>query len=250
MSGTDPALLLHLGAAGLSGAWDALRQALGWWDAGTRHILDWTGSLFERQGYLVAFLGVLLENTLFFGFLVPGVLVLIIAGMAAQNGDVSLALVGAAALGGAVIGDTLSYLSGRHLWWRAVGSDAFARVVERLREPLQQNSPWLILSYHFAGYTRMVGPTAAGLFRLPFRRWALFDYTGVTIWVAAYLAAGYILASFGIDLEAAKRNVRVVDLVLLAMAIVLIGTMLRRMLRSMEAAPAAVEVAPDNEASP
>lgn len=219
-----------LAAHPILGIWEVVRQALQWSDWTTRHMLEWTGNLFARQGYLVTFLGVLLENTLFFGFLVPGVLVLVVAGMAAQNGDVSLTLVAGTALAGALIGDTVSYLSGRYVWSRALG-ETLVRAAERLREPLQRNSSWLILSYHFAGYSRVVGPTAAGLFRLPFRRWALFDYVGVTVWVAVYLVAGYLLATFGIDLEAAKRNVRIVDLVLLAMAVVVIGTLLRRMSR-------------------
>jgi len=225
LSGTD-----WLAGDALLGVWESLRHLLQWSDWTTRHMLDWTGSLFARQGYLVTFLGVLLENTLFFGFLVPGVLVLVVAGMAAENGDVSLTLVGGAALAGALLGDTVSYISGRYLWSRALGG-SFARVAERLREPLERNSGWLILSYHFAGYSRVVGPTAAGLFRLPFGRWMLFDYVGVTAWVAAYLAAGYVLATFGIDLEAAKRNVRLFDLVLLAMVVVAVAAVLRRMSR-------------------
>lgn len=232
----------------LGAAWDVLQRVLGVSDASTRTLLDWTGTLFERQGYLVTFLGVLLENTLFFGFLVPGALLLVVAGMAAENGDVSLALVFGAGLGGALIGDTLSYLTGRYLWSRAFAKD-LERLVGRLREPLQRNSAWLVLSYHFAGYTRMIGPTAAGLFQLPFRRWAPFDYGGVTAWVIAYLGAGYILAMFGIDLEAAKRNVRIIDLVLLAMAVVAIGLFLRNSLRRREgpADAAAVTVEPVDE---
>ncbi len=246
----EPSVLAS--ASGVLGtAWDLLQRVLGVSDASTRQLLDWTGTLFERQGYLVTFLGVLLENTLFFGFLVPGALLLVVAGMAAQNGDVSLLLVFACGLSGAFIGDTMSYLTGRYVWSRAFAQD-LERLAGRLREPLERNSRWLVLSYHFAGYTRMIGPTAAGLFQLPFRRWAPFDYGGVTAWVIAYLGAGYILSMFGIDLEAAKRNVRIVDLVLLAMAVIAIGLFLRSSLRRRErpADAAVVTVEPVDEIAP
>ena len=53
------------------------------------------------------------------------------------------------------------------------------------------NSVWIILGYHFAGYSRVVGPVAAGLFQIPYRRWAPLDYAG-QVWSAARgLFGGY-----------------------------------------------------------
>ena len=52
------------------------------------------------------------------------------------------------------------------------------KALERVREPVESNSVWIILGYHFAGYSRVVGPVAAGIFQIPYRRWAPLDYAG------------------------------------------------------------------------
>jgi len=184
--------------------------------------------LFRDYGYYVVFFGVLAENTLFLGFLVPGAIVLILGGLAAENGDINLALVIALAIAGTIIGDTLSYLIGRLGWTKAIQRGGVADMLERVRGTMESNQAWIILAYHFAGYTRVIGPTAAGIFRLPFRRWAPLDYAGGTLWVLAYVFAGVVLGLFGVEFDDTKRMVRLIELfVLVALVIAVVAAFLR-----------------------
>src|SRR5262249_19324013 len=94
--------------------------------------------LFDTHGYWVVFLGTLFENTLFVGTVIPGVLILLLAGISAGNGDMSPFLAGFLALTGCIIGDTISYLMGRYGWTRLRHGGTVQQLMERVREPLMR----------------------------------------------------------------------------------------------------------------
>src|SRR5579884_1164195 len=86
----------------------------------TEFLIDAIRTLFERWGYLVVFLGILMENTLFLGLFIPGVFVLLLAGIGAADGILDLRLAFLLAVAGTSLGDTISYLAGRFGWRRAL----------------------------------------------------------------------------------------------------------------------------------
>ena len=182
-----------------------------------RGSVDAANSLFESYGYWVVFFGTLFENTLFLGAIIPGALVVILAGLATQAGTISLPLAFVLGVLGTMIGDTISYFLGRFGWSRIT---RLREPVERIREPLLQRGALFVLFYHFAGYTRIVGPTAAGLFRMPFRAWAVADYLGAVIWVAAYMGAGYALGLAGLTLDSTDQYFRYVEWGLLVIVLI------------------------------
>ena len=47
-----------------------------------------------------------------------------------------------------------------------------------MRGTLVHENEWVVVAYHFAGYSRLIGPAAAGFMRMPFRRWIVLDYIG------------------------------------------------------------------------
>jgi membrane protein DedA with SNARE-associated domain len=94
------------------------------------------------------------------------------------------------------------------------------KMAEEMREPLMKQSAWLIIFYHFAGYSRMIGPAASGFLRVPFPRWVLLDYIGSALWVCVFMTAGYMLGVFGLSLDATDSNVRAIELVLFGLAAV------------------------------
>ena len=121
---------------------------------------------------------------------------------------------------------------GRFGWQRFGPKSRVGRWAEKMREPLLNHSLWLILSYHFAGYSRLVGPAAAGFLRMPMLRWMLLDYLGVVLWVISFVTGGYVLAAIlGLDLADASdsdRNVQVFEIILFAFFVVAIFTIFNR----------------------
>jgi membrane protein DedA with SNARE-associated domain len=192
----------------------------------TKQALSLTHDLFESYGYLTVFLAPMLENTLFIGALIPGTIVMLIAGISAQDGLVSIWIAIPLAVAGAIIGDTISYWMGRFGAGRLGPETRLVKFADRMREPLLNHSVWLVLSYHFAGYSRLIGPAAAGFLHMPFPRWMLLDYIGVTVWVVVFMIAGYLLGLAGLSLDDSDGSVRVFEIILFAFfALAVFGVM-------------------------
>lgn len=194
----------------------------------TEQVLKLAKDLFESYGYLVVFLAPLLENTIFLGALIPGTIVMMLGGLGAHDGLIDLWPAIPLAIAGAWIGDSISYGIGR-FWWQRLGPETrLARWSEQMREPLLEHSVWLVLSYHFFGYSRLIGPAASGFIRMPFRRWLLLDYTGSTLWVVVFMMLGYALGVFGLSLDATEGNVRVVEILLFVLAAIGVTVLVTR----------------------
>ncbi len=176
-----------------------------------RWAVDTVQSLFEDYGYWVVFFGTLSENTLLVGLIVPGALVVLLAGLAAHDGTISWPEAIALGIAGTIIGDTISYFLGRYGWSRFGKTKLLREFYEKAREPLLKHGTWFVLFYHFAGYTRVIGPTAAGLLRMPFRRWAPADYGGAVLWIFCYFGIGYGLGVAGLTLDSTDSYFRYVE---------------------------------------
>jgi membrane protein DedA with SNARE-associated domain len=130
-------------------------------------------------------------------------------------------------IAGTCLGDTISYFMGRFGWTRLARKGSLYEFTERVREPILRRGPLFILIYHFAGYTRVVGPASAGMLRMPFARWAPADYLGASLWVTCYMAVGYGLGVAGLTLDSTNRWFRILEWGLLA-AVALWGFFLIR----------------------
>lgn len=192
----------------------------------TEFLIELIRTLFERWGYLVVFLGTFLENTMFLGLFVPGVFILLLAGLSAHDGLIDLRLALLVALVGTSLGDTVSYLAGRFGWRRALRRAEQLPFMDTVRSALLRRTGLFVLAYHFLGYTRVVGPVTAGALRLPLRRWYILDALGAAVWVATYTLAGYGIGILGISLDTADENVRRLDRVLLVLGVVTVITLL------------------------
>ena len=176
-----------------------------------RWAADAVQSLFEDYGYWVVFFGTLCENTLLVGLVVPGALVVLLAGLAAHDGTISWPEAIVLGIVGTIIGDILSYFMGRYGWSRFGETKLLRDLYEKVREPILRRGTLFVLFYHFAGYTRVVGPTSAGLLRMPYRAWALADHFGAVLWILAYFGIGYGLGVAGLTLDSTDRYFRFVE---------------------------------------
>ncbi len=176
-----------------------------------RWAADAAQSLFEDYGYWVVFFGTLCENTLLVGLIIPGALVVLLAGLAAHDGTISWPEAVGLGIAGTIIGDTISYFLGRYGWSRFGETKLLRDLYEKAREPILRRGTLFVLVYHFAGYTRVIGPTTAGLLRMPYRSWAPADYGGAVLWICAYFGIGYALGVAGLTLDSTDRYFRFVE---------------------------------------
>ena len=173
---------------------------------------------FARYGYWVVFFGVMLEHG---GVPLPGETVLLFAGFLAYQGDLRLVWAIAIAIAGATLGDSLGYALGRY-----AGNAFFDRYVKRFKFLGRQfeNSKKLFLEHgHWAVFTgrfitglRVFAGPLAGLFRMPYPRFLLFNFTGAVLWATAIGCLGFLFGNNWDNLVHVVKNIHRVTLSLVA----------------------------------
>ena len=157
---------------------------------------EWLLDLFVRYGYTVVFVGVLLENA---GLPVPGETALL-AGAALSNfGRLSLFWVIVTAICGAVLGDNLGFLIGRHggrtLAERHGWKIGLTRVrLEEFDRFFARHGAKTVFIARFVTGLRVFGAVLAGSSALPWPKFLFYNATGAVVWSTAFGIAGYALA--------------------------------------------------------
>jgi membrane protein DedA with SNARE-associated domain len=151
--------------------------------------------LIGRYGYLVVFFGVMLESA---GVPLPGETVLIAAGALVHRGILDPGDVLFFGILGAITGDQIGYWIGRR------GGRPFVlrwgRYVFVNRERLAQAEAFFarhggraVFFARFVAGLRIFGALVAGISRMPWGRFALYNALGGTVWATAAVSLGYFL---------------------------------------------------------
>ena len=154
-------------------------------------------SLIEHYGYLVILFGVMLEST---GVPLPGETILIASGVLVQRGHLDLGDVIVFGLLGAVLGDQIGYWIGRGggrpfvlRWGRYVfiTPERLARA-EAFFE--RHGGKAVFLARFFSGL-RVFGALVAGISRMRWGTFILYNALGGAVWATAVVLVGYFLGS-------------------------------------------------------
>ncbi len=137
----------------------------------------------------IVFFAALAEATVGVGVVVPGVVLMFLAGAyTAEQGGV-LPFVFVIAVAGTLIGDMVSYGLGR--WGsRRVAGSRFRATLEMGQALISGHTRWLIPFYHLHSVTRAVGPFGSGALRLPLRVWMPLDFAGAVFSNAVWVGTG------------------------------------------------------------
>lgn len=153
-----------------------------------------------RAGGLVL-IGVIVyaEVGLFLGFFLPGDTLLIAAGIYAHAGQLPLAGVILVTILSAIAGDNTAYFLGKRL-----GPSVFRKpdgLVFRKDHILtsekffEKYGAKLLLVSHFLPVVRTFTPLLAGVGRMPYKRFAIFDAAGDVLWGVSVPLIGYYVGS-------------------------------------------------------
>ncbi|CAN5610287.1 hypothetical protein BH24ACT22_BH24ACT22_21580 [soil metagenome] len=152
-------------------------------------------SLLEQYGYLVVFFGVMLESA---GIPLPGETILIAAGILAQRSGLDLGDVILFGILGAVVGDQIGYWAGRkggRLFVLRWGRYLFI-TPGRLRgaeEFFERHGGKAVFMARFVAGLRVFGALVAGISRMRWRTFFLYNALGGMIWTTAAVLVGYLL---------------------------------------------------------
>ncbi len=137
-----------------------------------------------------------LETGAFVGLVAPGETAIVLGGVVAAQGEISLALVLLVAWAGAALGDYASLLLGRRLGRRFLLARGPSLGVtpprlERVDRFYARHGAKAILIGRFIGLVRAVSPFLAGASGLRTRAFLPWSILGTAVWASAYTLAGY-----------------------------------------------------------
>ena len=176
------------------------------------------------------------EASLFIGFVFPGEVAVILGGVLANQGRLSLPLVITAAVAGAIAGDAVGYWVGRRwgerLLNRTVGRFVKQEHLDQARAYLSRRGGRAVFLGRFTASLRALVPGLAGLSGMPYRTFATWNVIGGAIWAATFVIAGYLAGSAWKQVEGAAGRAGFAALGLVIVAVVVMSLRRRRSSRS------------------
>jgi membrane-associated protein len=165
------------------------------------------GGLFVYGGLIFI---VFAETGLAAGFFLPGDSLLVVAGLFAANGKLSLAILLSTLVVAAIVGDTVGYYTGAK-----IGPRIFSKKESFFFKPghLQKAHSFYekyggktIVIARFVPFVRTFAPIVAGAAKMPYRDFIFFNVLGGFLWVFSMILSGYFLGSLlksklGINLD-------------------------------------------------
>lgn len=161
-------------------------------DTVASHIL----SLPPWVALLVVFALPALESSAFVGFIFPGEIALILGGVIAYEGRVSLAAVLAAAIAGCIVGDSVGYAVGRRHGRRlldgTVGRFVKSSHLDRAQTYLAERGGKAVFFGRFTAALRVLIPGLAGMSGMRYRTFLAYNVASAIGWSTLSVMLGYL----------------------------------------------------------
>jgi membrane protein DedA with SNARE-associated domain len=187
------------------------------------HIFEMIRAALVQYGYWAVAVALLLENA---GIPVPGETVLLLAGFLAYS-EHALRLPGIIVIGtvAATIGDNLGYALG-HRGGRPL-LERYQRIFRisdatllRGDELFARYGPVTVFFARFVFGLRIIAGPMAGVLRMPWKKFLLFNFFGAALWVTVIAVAGYL---FGRHWQLLVRDLGRFNLIVAVAAVLLIA---------------------------
>jgi undecaprenyl-diphosphatase len=160
-------------------------------------LIEDAGARLGKWTYLAVGALAFLETGAFIGLIAPGETTVIVGGLVAGQGQISLLLLIAIVWTCAVLGDVTSYVLGRRL-----GREFMVRHggrvkiteerLEQVEEFFERRGGMTILIGRFIGLVRAIAPFIAGASHMPLRKFLPYDVLGAGLWATTFCVLGYL----------------------------------------------------------
>jgi membrane protein DedA with SNARE-associated domain len=176
-------------------------------------------------GYIIVGVATFLENSVGAGVIVPGETLVIVGGFYARRGELWLPLVTVVAFVGAILGDNLGFWIGGRFgrgFLQRHGAKLFVTPerLENAERYYARHGGKTIFLARFIPVVRSVGFIVAGVARMEWKRFIVYDIAGALIWAVTHSVIGYAL---GASYERWQRYATPAGLALLLFLLFLIG---------------------------
>jgi membrane-associated protein len=163
-----------------------------------QHFID-PEKLLKEGGFYVVMFVIFAETGLFFGFFLPGDYLLFLAGMFVATGklDVNIYVLILGLFVCAVSGNFVGYWFGRKtgpvLYHRKDSFFFKKRYLKAAEAYYNKQGAFALIMGRFVPIVRTFAPIFAGVVKLDFKRFALYNLAGGIIWIASLTLLGYFL---------------------------------------------------------
>lgn len=185
-----------------------------------QHLNDWAGQLGPGL-YLLLFLIVFCETGLVVTPFLPGDSLLFAVGAlaASENSPIHVGLVSLLLIVAAIIGDAVNYAIGHRLGPKVfTKEDSWLLNKKHLLKTqrfYEKHGGKTIVFARFIPIIRTFAPFVAGIGKMKYRNFAIFNVMGALAWVLGFVFAGYM---FG-NLPFVKRNFQYVILAIIVLSV-------------------------------
>jgi membrane protein DedA with SNARE-associated domain len=138
------------------------------------------------------------ETAIFLGFFLPGEAAVVLAGVLASRGQVSIGLLIAVVVITAVAGPLVGYEIGRRMGdrlWRVRLLSRIPGGVDKARTVLRKRGGLGVLVGRFVAIVRALMPAVAGAAEVRYRTFLIYNMAGGVIWGVGYCLVGYLAGS-------------------------------------------------------
>jgi len=178
------------------------------------------------------------ESAAFIGMVLPGETAMVVAGVLAARGNISLPVMLSLAVLAAVGGDQVGYLIGHrfgpHLRGSRLGRRVGAGRWDRAEAAVTRHGGWAVVGGRWVGVLRALVPTVAGATGMPYRRFLLANAAGGSTWALVAVLLGYFAGGSVRNAQDLLGRTSSIGAVVLA---VIVGVMLLNRHRGRSLAP-------------
>ena len=191
----------------------------------------WFFENYSSAIYVIFFLVIFIETGLVAMPFLPGDSLLFTAGIFAASGELNLAYLLILLLIAAVLGDNCNYWIGRKIGLRVFQLKFRAKPIVNKKYLDQtelffaKNGVKAIIMARFVPFVRTFAPFAAGIGKMNYNRFFLFDLLGGFLWIFSLTLAGFLLG----EVEWIRKHI---DLVCLGIIFLSILPMLFEVIKS------------------
>ena len=183
-------------------------------------VADWLLSIPAPAAYALIATLVFSEAAVFVGFVLPGETAVIVGGVLAATGRLSLTALIVLVVAAAILGDSVGFEVGRHFGPRVLASRPLRRHEHRVagaQRFLRDRGGWAVFLGRFTAFLRAVMPGLAGTSQMPYARFLAYNAAGALVWGGGVAVLGFFA---GNSYEAAQQAMGRGSAVLIAVVVV------------------------------
>jgi membrane-associated protein len=162
-------------------------------------------ALIKSLGYTGVFAAVFAESGLLVGMFLPGDSLLFTAGFLASQSVLNFPLLLVVTFVAAVAGDTTGYITGKRYGHKVFKKDDALflnkKHIERSEAFYAKHGGKTLILARFTPVVRTIAPILAGVGKMTYRKFFVFNLIGAFLWAVGVTSLGYFLGSVIPDVE-------------------------------------------------